>query len=88
MDMVSFVTGGITVLMTYAFYSIGREDDNLEVEIIELENETGIVVNDSSGRLHNIYCENCRKKKKHRETRPRVFECTRCKRTTDLRIPS
>jgi hypothetical protein len=80
--------GGMTVIMAYALFSSSKEDE-LEVEILEpSEDEISLLVNDSSGRLHTLYCENCRKKKKHREIRQRVFECTRCKRNTDLRIPS
>jgi hypothetical protein len=81
----------MTVIMGWVFYSIGKEDEDEEdLETVEAE-DSKLVVNDfseSKGRLHTLYCENCRKKKRHREIRPRVFECTRCKRNTDLRIPS
>ncbi|MCM3763421.1 hypothetical protein [Neobacillus niacini] len=84
----SFVMGGMTVIMAYALFS-GEQEDELEVEILDPEpDDHQLIVNDFSGRLHTLYCENCRKKKKHREIRPRIFECTRCKRNTDLRIPS
>jgi hypothetical protein len=90
MNWISFITGGMTVIMAYALFSSNQEDGEVEVEIIDAdEGDTmELIVSDSSGRLHAIYCESCRKKKKHREIRPRIFECTRCKRNTDLRIPS
>lgn len=74
-------------MLAYALFSSNQEDE-LEVEIIEPEEPRSLIVNELAGRLHTLYCETCRKKKRHREVKPRVFECTRCHRTTDLRIPS
>jgi hypothetical protein len=84
MDMVSFVTGGMTILIACVFYSIGTEEEELEMEI--MEPDTGLVVTEGSRKLYTMYCENCRKQKRHREIAERVFECSRCKRPTDLRI--
>jgi hypothetical protein len=53
----------------------GPEDDDLEVNDYQ----------DQKGQLYPLYCQNCRKQKKHREIKTNVYECTRCHRTTDLR---
>jgi hypothetical protein len=86
MSWISFITGGMTVIMAYAFISIGSEEEETDMEIIE--SEEGLVVTGVSNRLFSMLCPTCRKQKKFREIAPRVFECTRCKRTADLRIPS
>jgi hypothetical protein len=81
MDLTSIIIGGMSVILIQAFYFIGIEDE-MEVEIIDAD-ETSLVIKDSHntpGRLFRDYCEGCRKQKQHREIRPRVFECTKCKR--------
>jgi hypothetical protein len=79
MSWVSFITGGLSVILAYAFFSAG---DDEEVEILEPGN--GLVVNGVSKRFFQISCQTCRKLKNHREIEPNVYECTRCKRVTDL----
>jgi hypothetical protein len=79
------LTGWFSFIFTYALFSGSKEE---ELESVQYEEESDVIVNDGSGRLHTLYCESCRKKKRHREIVPRKFECTRCRRITDLRIPS
>jgi hypothetical protein len=79
-----FILGGMTVILAYVFYSIGKEGEELEGEIFEPP--TGLVVNGVSKHLHQLSCQTCRKIKNHREIEPRVFECTKCKRRTNLKV--
>lgn len=84
MDLTSLVIGGMAVIIAQVFYSIGREDI-LEVEIIEPESGE-LVVTEGSRKTFDLLCANCRKFKRHREVEPRVFECTKCNRRTNLRV--
>jgi uncharacterized paraquat-inducible protein A len=78
MSMVSFICGGITVMLSYAFYCMGMESEEIE------ETDEELMVNEYSRRLHQMSCQTCRKIKNHREVEQRVFECTRCHRRTNL----
>lgn len=78
MSWISFITGGMTVIMAYAFFSGGAEDDE------ELVVEADLVINEGSGRHVTLSCQTCRKLKRHREVRPNVFQCTKCKRHVDI----
>jgi acetyl-CoA carboxylase beta subunit len=79
MSWVSFITGGLTVIMAYAFFSVGAEDD----EDIDGA-ESDLVINEGSGRHVTLSCQTCRKLKRHREIRPNVFQCCKCKRHVDI----
>lgn len=82
MNWVSFFMGIITVLLTYAFLSTVMEE---ETEEILIDKESGVVVNDLSGRYVTLSCQTCRKLKKHRELESNLYQCTKCKRHVDLR---
>jgi hypothetical protein len=85
MNWVSFITGGMTVILTYALFTSGQ-DEELEEEIISSGSEnTDFVVNGPSGRQVILSCQSCRKLKRHKEIEPNVYQCTRCKRHVDLR---
>jgi acetyl-CoA carboxylase beta subunit len=79
MSWVSFITGGMTVIMAYAFFSAGSEE---EEELIAEESD--LVISEGSGRHVTLSCQTCRKLKRHREVRPNVFQCTKCKRHVDI----
>jgi acetyl-CoA carboxylase beta subunit len=79
MSWVSFITGGLTVLMAFALFSVGaNEDEELVTE------ESDLVINEGSGRHVTLSCQTCRKLKRHREIRPNVFQCCKCKRYVDI----
>jgi acetyl-CoA carboxylase beta subunit len=80
MSWVSFITGGLTVIMAYAFFSAGAEDD----EELAAE-ESDLVVTDFTGRFVTLSCQTCRKLKRHKEVEPNLFQCTKCKRHIDTR---
>jgi hypothetical protein len=83
MSWVSFVSGGITVLLAYAMLTSDEEETEIETAA---ESETDLVVNDFSGRYVTLSCQTCRKLKKHKEVQPGLFQCTKCKRHVDLRV--
>jgi NAD-dependent SIR2 family protein deacetylase len=82
MSLVSFITGGMTVIMAYAFYSVGIDDEEDELGV----EENNVVVNDFSGRYVTLSCQSCRKLKRHKEVEPNLFQCTKCKRNVDIRL--
>jgi acetyl-CoA carboxylase beta subunit len=82
MNWISYISGGMTVLLTYAMFTTD-EEEVLEVE--SNETEDNLVVNDFTGRFVTLSCQTCRKLKKHKEIEPNLFQCTKCKRHTDLR---
>jgi hypothetical protein len=81
MSWVSFITGGMTVILAYALYSVGMESEEEEFEEVP---ESDLVVNDFSGRYVTLSCQTCRKLKRHREVRLNVFQCMKCKRHVDI----
>jgi acetyl-CoA carboxylase beta subunit len=85
MSWVSFISGGITVLLTFAMFTSSNEDEEIEMDQDEGDEESEIVVNDFSSRHVTLSCQTCRKLKKHREVKPNLFQCTKCKRHVDLR---
>jgi acetyl-CoA carboxylase beta subunit len=84
MNWVSFITGGMTVLIAYALFT-SHDDEKVDVNAEPDEGETNLVVNDFSGRHVTLSCQTCRKLKKHKEVQPGLFQCTKCKRHVDLR---
>jgi acetyl-CoA carboxylase beta subunit len=82
MSWISYITGGMTVILAYAFYAVGMDDE--EEEMIEEENN--VVVNDFSGRYVTLSCQTCRKLKRHKEVESNLFQCTKCKRHVDIRV--
>jgi hypothetical protein len=83
MSLVSFITGGMTVIMAYALFSNGQSDEMDEEGIIETESD--LVVNGPGGRHVVMSCQTCRKLKKHKEIKSDLYQCTKCKRQVDLR---
>ncbi|MBY0144270.1 hypothetical protein [Neobacillus niacini] len=79
MSWVSFITGGMTVIMAYAVFSTGAEEDE---ELVTEDSD--LVINEGSGRHVTLSCQTCRKLKRHREIRPNVFQCCKCKRHVDI----
>jgi acetyl-CoA carboxylase beta subunit len=73
----------MSVIMTYAIYSAGRDAE--ESDLVEDESEENIIVNDFSGRHITLSCQTCRKLKRHKEVQPNLFQCVKCKRHVDLR---
>jgi acetyl-CoA carboxylase beta subunit len=82
MSWISYITGGMTVILAYAFYAVGMEDEEEEM----VEDEDNVVVNDFSGRYVTLSCQTCRKLKRHKEVEPNLFQCTKCKRHVDIRV--
>ena len=83
MHWVSFITGGMSVIMANAIFTSIREEEE-ELAIAD-RTEANVVVNDLSGRYVTLSCQSCRKLKRHKEIEPDVYQCTKCKRHTDLR---
>ncbi|WHY01350.1 hypothetical protein [Neobacillus sp. DY30] len=81
MSWISYITGGMTVILAYAFYAVGMGDGEEEL----CEEENNVVVNDFSGRYVTLSCQTCRKLKRHKEVEPNLFQCTKCKRHVDIR---
>jgi acetyl-CoA carboxylase beta subunit len=84
MSWISYITGGMTVILAYAFYAVGMDDEEEELGAVE----NNVVVNDFSGRYVTLSCQTCRKLKRHKEVEPNLFQCTRCKRHVDIRVSS
>lgn len=85
MDWTGFFVGSITTLMIYAFYSLGKESDEEELESAEEVNGEDIEVHDFQARHVTLSCQTCRKLKRHKEIEPNLYQCVKCKRHVDLR---
>ncbi|WP_045522511.1 hypothetical protein [Neobacillus niacini] len=82
MSWISYITGGMTVILAYTFYAVGMEDGEEE----QGDEENNVVVNDFSGRYVTLSCQTCRKLKRHKELEPNLFQCMKCKRHVDIRV--
>lgn len=80
----SLIIGGLTVLVVHAMLSESLQQDEPKTE----SEERSFPINDGSGRYVTLSCQTCRKLKRHRELETNLFECVKCKRLTDIRIPS
>ncbi|MEC1714783.1 hypothetical protein [Schinkia azotoformans] len=91
-DYRDFIIGALSAAMAYAFFKDNAElDADLEVDDEEMENDYEFEHNgesESSGRLVPMFCQTCRKLKKHREIERDLYQCTKCKRHVDLRKKS
>ncbi|WP_226677154.1 hypothetical protein [Mesobacillus jeotgali] len=84
MDLISFSTGLLSAVFAYALFS-QKENDEIEEVEEELE-EDDLVINDESTDRHvTMSCQTCRKLKKHKEVKPNLYQCCKCKRHVDLR---
>lgn len=63
MSWISYITGGMTVILAYAFYTVGMEDEEEELAV----EENNVVVNDFSGRYVTLSCQTCRKLKRQKK---------------------
>ena len=87
MSWVSFICGGITVLITYSLFTGERDEED---EMIPIAGAIGnnLVVSSSTGRYVTLSCQTRRKLKRHKEIEPNLYQCTKCKRHVDLRSPN
>jgi acetyl-CoA carboxylase beta subunit len=69
----------MTVIIAYAVFTCERDEE----EGISTD-EHEVLVNDFGDRYVTLSCQTCRKLKRHREIRPNVFQCTKCKRHVDI----
>jgi acetyl-CoA carboxylase beta subunit len=77
MSLVSFICGGMTVMMAYAFFHSGQDK--------EMAADPSSGEKESSGRYVTLSCQSCRKLKRHLEIEQNLYECSKCKRLIDLR---
>lgn len=84
MDLMSFTTGLLSALFAYALFSQNEANVNDDVEE-EVEEETLVINDGSTGRHVTMSCQTCRKLKKHKEVQPNLYQCCKCKRHVDLR---
>lgn len=82
-NFVIYITGFMSACIAYALFMDGVDEE--PEEVVE---ENGLTVHTHLGRLMEIYCQTCRKLKRHRELEEYLFECTKCKRRIDLRRAS
>lgn len=82
MEWISFGTGIMAATLAFALFTSNYEDDETE---LEEEIEGDIIINGHTGRHVTLSCQTCRKLKKHKEVKPNLFQCTKCKRHVDLR---
>jgi acetyl-CoA carboxylase beta subunit len=80
----SFIVGVVSTLFAYALFSSGNEEEEHDPELTE-NDEDGIEVHDFQSRHVTLSCQSCRKLKKHKEIKPNLFQCVKCKRHVDLR---
>lgn len=85
MDLISFTTGLLSAVFAYALFS--QDNDTDSDDTIEDEDDIEeLVINDGSpGRHVTMSCQTCRKLKKHKEVKPNLYQCSKCKRHVDLR---
>lgn len=81
MSWVSFISGGMVVIFVYALFSPVWEEEIVN----DLQENDEIEVHDFQTRYVTLSCQTCRKLKKHKEVKPNLFQCMKCKRHVDLR---
>lgn len=86
MSWVSFICGGMTVLISYALFT-SKKDEEVEMIPVAGTIRNDLVVSSSTGR-YVLSCQTCRKLKSHKEIEPNLYQCTKCKRYVDLRSPT
>lgn len=87
-DWVSFISGSVMTVFVYGLFASGKEDEeDYENEDYEDEDEDNdeVEINYFKGKTAIMSCQTCRKLKKHSEVKPNLWQCTKCKRHTDLR---
>lgn len=83
MEWTSLISGALGAAIFFVMFSSNDEDDEIESENGTDENE--LEVNDFSVRHVTLSCQTCRKLKKHKEVKPNLYQCNKCKRHIDLR---
>ncbi|AST92988.1 hypothetical protein BC6307_17835 [Sutcliffiella cohnii] len=81
MHWVSFITGVVVTLFGYSLFTADKNEDE-EDELLDED----VLVHDFQSRYVTLSCQSCRKLKRHREIEPNLFECTKCRRQTDVRV--
>ncbi|MCM3411444.1 hypothetical protein [Metabacillus litoralis] len=81
MEWVSFTSGVIATLFTYALLT-SQNDTDIEEDDLDEEVEG----EDFSVRHVILSCQTCRKLKRHKEIEHNMFQCVKCKRHVDLRV--
>lgn len=79
-EPLSFTIGVLTTGFVIALFT----SDEKEVETDE-ERKEDLEVKNYTGKIVTLSCQSCRKLKRHKELKPYVFECVKCKRKVDLR---
>jgi acetyl-CoA carboxylase beta subunit len=79
MDMVSYLTGCLAGLVVIAIVKMSK---NI---IKKYKSRYVNEIYEFHKRYINMFCPKCRKLKKHKEVKPYLFQCVKCKRHTDLR---
>ncbi|ECD6517445.1 hypothetical protein E2329_23585, partial [Salmonella enterica subsp. enterica] len=77
MDWTGFFVGSITTMMIYAFYTMGKESEEDELEVEAAEGE--VEVHGFQARHVTMSCQTCRKLKHHKEIEPNLYQCVKCK---------
>ncbi|MDQ0412753.1 hypothetical protein [Mesobacillus stamsii] len=85
MDMISFTTGLLSAVFAYALFSQDNDIDSDDPIEDEDDNEELVINDGSPGRHVTMSCQTCRKLKKHKEVKPNLYQCSKCKRHVDLR---
>lgn len=87
MDWTAIGVSFLSTLFIYAMFSNDGDEEELETEngMGDGDDHTELEIHEVKGRLTTLYCESCRKQKKHREIKMNLWQCTRCKRHIDLR---
>jgi acetyl-CoA carboxylase beta subunit len=80
MDLVSAIAGGVGTLFAYFLFASNRNEDDIEEDDEEIE------INDFATRYVTMSCQTCRKLKRHKEVKPNLYQCVKCKRHVDLRV--
>lgn len=86
MNWGDFLMGAMTVVIAYAFLSMGLETEDGFEEAAPTQEQENVVVNDFTRKRVVLYCEDCRKKQNHKVVQPNLYKCNKCQRATDLRV--
>jgi ribonuclease PH len=74
-----FIIGAVSIMIAYGVFTYDPEEEIEE----EAEQDANVVIN--GRKYYQMSCQTCRKIKNFREVEPRIFECTKCHRTVNLK---